>query len=236
MEISYKNVKNNFVLEKNIKDLTEEKEKLNLKIIELQGVEDFKLKYLQVENYAKEIEEKLNIAKNSIDSLNAENKKLSSENFEKFQRINALEGEMKIKTLVKQIREPYWKHKAAGLNIAYFDGVDAVRFRCSYKCVDGRKLYPHLYEVDARRALSVYKRHQIAQMYGGTTLLLCPFDDMKIIEEGKNEAAPKLRPKARKPDSGKSPSRQEVRRPEKDLWDEKGRTGCATGWQDTFAG
>lgn len=98
MEINYKNVKNNFVLEKNIKDLTEENEKLNLKIIELQGAEDFKLKHMQVENYAKEIEEKLNIARSGIENLNSENKKLSNENFEKFQKINALEGELKIKT------------------------------------------------------------------------------------------------------------------------------------------
>lgn len=141
---------------------------------------------------------------------------------------------MKIKTVVKPIREPYWKHKAAGLNIAHFDGVDAVRFRCSYKTVDGRKLYPHLYEVDARRALSVYKRHQIAQIYGGTILLLCPFDDIKIVEEEKSEVTSKLRPKTRKSDSGKSPTRQEVRRPEKDLWDAEGRTGCSSRWEDTL--
>jgi chromosome segregation ATPase len=98
MEINYKNVKNNFVLEKNIKDLTEENEKLDQKIIEFQGAEDYKLKYMQVENYAKEIEEKLNFAKNTIESLNNENKKLSNENFEKFQKINSLEGELKIKT------------------------------------------------------------------------------------------------------------------------------------------
>ncbi len=98
MEINYKNVKNNFVLEKNIKDLMEENEKLNNKIIEFQGAEDFKLKHMQVENYAKEIEEKLNIAKRTIESLNNENKKFSGENFEKFQKINSIEADIKMKT------------------------------------------------------------------------------------------------------------------------------------------
>jgi len=97
MEISYKNMKNNFILEKNIKDLTEENEKLNKQIKNMQSYEDFKIKFLQMEKYAKEIEEKLSINKTYIDNLSNEKEKLSSENFEKFQKINSLEGEVKIK-------------------------------------------------------------------------------------------------------------------------------------------
>jgi chromosome segregation ATPase len=97
MEINYKNMKNNFILEKTIKDLTEENDKLIKQIKNLQSHEDFKIKFLQMEKYAKEIEEKLSLNKSIIDNLSNENKKLSSENFEKFQKINSLEGEIKIK-------------------------------------------------------------------------------------------------------------------------------------------
>ena len=50
-----------------------------------------------MEKYSKEIEEKLIATKMSVENLQKENKKLSTENFEKFQKINSLEGEIKIK-------------------------------------------------------------------------------------------------------------------------------------------
>lgn len=98
LEINYKNQKNHFVVEKNLKDTTEENEKLKKRIVELESVEDFKLKYIQIENYAKELEEKLNICNHQIENLISENKKLSSENFDKFQKLNSVEGDLKLKT------------------------------------------------------------------------------------------------------------------------------------------
>ena len=97
MEISYKNMKNNFILEKNIKDLTEENEKLSTQIKNMQSYEDYKIKFLQLEKYLKNVEEKLLSKEANCENLVKENKKLSNENFEKFQKINSLEGEIKIK-------------------------------------------------------------------------------------------------------------------------------------------
>jgi len=98
LEINYKNQKNHFVVEKNLKDTTEENEKLKKRIVELESIEDFKLKYIQIENYVKELEEKLNISNHQMENLNGENKKLSSENFDKFQKLNSLEGDLKLKS------------------------------------------------------------------------------------------------------------------------------------------
>lgn len=114
MEINYKNLKNNFLLEKNIKDLTEENEKLLTQIKNLQAAEDYKLKYLQLETHSKELDENLVITRRQTDKLSEEIKKLSSENFEKFQKINSLEAELKIKAhKVDEIEKEKFRLKKA---------------------------------------------------------------------------------------------------------------------------
>ena len=112
MEINYKNLKNNFLLEKNLKDLTEENDKLISQIKNLQNSEDYKVKYLQLENYLKELEGRFNISKKNIEDLNLEKNKLSNENFEKFQKINNLENEIKLKThKIDEIEKEKSKYK-----------------------------------------------------------------------------------------------------------------------------
>lgn len=97
MEISNKNVKKNFTLELNVKLLTEENEKLSATIKHLQNIEDYKVKYLQVQSELKEMNEKYSDLNNSHIKFKADNEKLSNENFEKFNIINNLEKELKIR-------------------------------------------------------------------------------------------------------------------------------------------
>lgn len=97
MEINNKNVKKNFTLEVTIKQLTEENEKLAEDLKKLQNSEDFKIKFLQAQSELKEMKEKYELLNNSHISAKNDNEKLSSENFEKFNIINNLENEGKIK-------------------------------------------------------------------------------------------------------------------------------------------
>jgi chromosome segregation protein len=97
MEIYNKNVKKNFSLEVNIKELTEENEKLAEMIKTLQNSEDFKIKFLLAQSELKEVNEKYNLLNNSYNDIKLEHEKLSNENFEKFGAINKMQNEIKIK-------------------------------------------------------------------------------------------------------------------------------------------
>jgi hypothetical protein len=90
----------------------------------------------------------------------------------------------------KPIKEPYWNARAAGLNTLFFAGVDFVHFTCSYRNLEGIAMFPHLYEVDVKRAKTCYKTHRVIlkDRFGKTSqgplLFLCPFEDLKIIKKG----------------------------------------------------
>jgi hypothetical protein len=98
MEIYKKNAIKIFLLEKTVQELTKENEKLSEQIKNLSNCEDYKIKYMHVVREIKELTERNNILNGSNHEMKTENEKLSNENFEKFESINILQGELKVKS------------------------------------------------------------------------------------------------------------------------------------------
>jgi hypothetical protein len=55
-----------------------------------------------------------------------------------------------LKTLIHPVSVPYWKAKGFGLKKYHFIEADRVRFRCSYRKIDGNLLYPFWFEVASK--------------------------------------------------------------------------------------
>ncbi len=81
-----------------------------------------------------------------------------------------------------EIKEPFWKYKALGVNEGAFKGKDYVDVWCSYKDKKGNYVYPHLYRVskDLAREYRLFQRKS-------ASLRIVPVADMEVIQENYKE-------------------------------------------------
>lgn len=97
LEINNKNVKKNFTLEKQVKELTEERSKLKKQLEEKEDVDALKSRISKLEGELNDKKEMISGLNEKVVSSEVELNKLKSENFNKFNRINTLENDLKIR-------------------------------------------------------------------------------------------------------------------------------------------
>ena len=102
-EINNKNLKKNFQLEKQIKELTDELQDMKAKCTEIEEYKSFKIVNEAQTIEINDLKDKINKSIDQQSMLNKSIGKLKEENFNKFETINSLENELRLKKL--QINE-----------------------------------------------------------------------------------------------------------------------------------
>lgn len=98
-EINNKNLKKNFALEKQVKELTEENEDFKSKLKDIEQNKNLKQSNERLTSQLDEAYVNLNQKEEELKQTNKTLEKLKEENFNKFDKINALENELRVKKL-----------------------------------------------------------------------------------------------------------------------------------------
>jgi hypothetical protein len=78
------------------------------------------------------------------------------------------------------IREPFWKHRAFGINARLFEENKRIDVECDYQDAKGRYVYPHIYSITEKDA----KKKQVdTMMIKGTPLYIIPVERFEIRKE-----------------------------------------------------
>lgn len=67
---------------------------------------------------------------------------------------------MKILKADKPLKEPMWKYNGFGIPTWQLKTYDAVQTRCSYRNLEGKLVFPHLYQIDCKKGMAVGIPHK----------------------------------------------------------------------------